>query len=107
MEERRYSSTILELSTRWGSVVSFTPRSLYLRVNRPRYPLDRRLVEAQSQSRRCGEEKNLELDGIRTRAVKPVAIPTEFATHTEPFIIAIMEFLSMLRFAKFQPQGSL
>jgi hypothetical protein len=39
----RYSSTILDLSTRWRWVVSFTPLPLYPRGNSPRYPLDRRV----------------------------------------------------------------
>jgi hypothetical protein len=52
--EVRYSSTIPELSTRWRSVVSFTPQPLY-----PRYPLDRRLVELHSMSGCCEEEKFL------------------------------------------------
>jgi hypothetical protein len=37
MGERRYSSTILDLGSRWRWVVSFTHSPLY-----PRYPLDRR-----------------------------------------------------------------
>jgi hypothetical protein len=39
------SSTILDLSTRWRWVVSFTLRQLYLREKISRYPLDRRLGE--------------------------------------------------------------
>jgi hypothetical protein len=41
MAEKGYSSTILDFCTRWRLVVSFTPRSLYLRGNSPRYPLYR------------------------------------------------------------------
>jgi len=44
---------ILNFSTRWRWVVSFTTRPLY-----PQYPLDRRLGGPQSQSGRGGEEKN-------------------------------------------------
>jgi hypothetical protein len=60
MENWSYSSTILDLYTRWRWVVSFTPRLLY-----PRYVLDRRLSRPQSRYGRCGEEKNfLPLLGI-------------------------------------------
>jgi hypothetical protein len=38
--------------------VSFTPRPLYSPRKGPRYPLDWRLTEFQSQSGRDGEEKN-------------------------------------------------
>jgi hypothetical protein len=34
---------ILDLGTRWRSVVSFTPRPLYSQEKSPWYPLDRRL----------------------------------------------------------------
>jgi hypothetical protein len=47
MGELRYSSTILDLGTRWRWVVSFMPRPLY-----PRYPLDRRLGGPKSRSGR-------------------------------------------------------
>jgi hypothetical protein len=39
MGEWRYSSIILDLSTRWRWVVIFTPRPLYLRGKSPRHPL--------------------------------------------------------------------
>jgi hypothetical protein len=48
----KYNSTILDLSTSWRWVVSFTPRPLYPRGNSPRYPLDRRLGKPQSRSGR-------------------------------------------------------
>jgi len=38
-------------------VVSFTPHPFYLREQSPRYSFDRKLVGAQSQSGRGGEEK--------------------------------------------------
>jgi hypothetical protein len=38
-------------------VVSFTPRPFYPQGKSPRYPFDRRLGGAESQSRRRGEEK--------------------------------------------------
>jgi hypothetical protein len=57
--EWRYSSTILDLGTCWRWAVSFTPRPLYPRECRRRYPLDRRLGGPQSRFGRCGEERNL------------------------------------------------
>jgi hypothetical protein len=66
MRERRYSSTILDLGTRWRWVVGFTPRPLYPRRKILRYPLDKRL------GGRCGEEKNvLPLPGIEPRPYSP------------------------------------
>jgi hypothetical protein len=56
--EWMYSSTILDLSTRWRGVVSFTPRPRYPRENRPRYSLDRRLGGPESRSGRCGVISN-------------------------------------------------
>jgi hypothetical protein len=47
--EWRYSSTILDLCTRWRWVISFTPLPLYREGKSPRYPLDRRLGGPQSQ----------------------------------------------------------
>jgi hypothetical protein len=43
--EGRYSSTVIDLCTRWRCVVSFTPRPLSLQGKSPRYPLDRWLEE--------------------------------------------------------------
>jgi hypothetical protein len=60
----RYSSTILDLSTRWRWVVSFTLLQLYPRGKSTRYPFDRRVGGPQSRPGRCGEEKNLALPGI-------------------------------------------
>jgi hypothetical protein len=77
MEEWRYSFTILDLGTRWGRVVSFTPRPLYPRGKSPRYPSDRRLGGPQSRSGRYGEDKNFATAGNRTPAIQPVTIPTE------------------------------
>jgi hypothetical protein len=42
----------INIGARWTSVVNFTRRPLY-----PRYPLDKRRGEPQSQSNRVGEEK--------------------------------------------------
>jgi hypothetical protein len=44
MGEQRYSSTILDLTTRWRWVVSFMRLPPYSRGKIPRYPLDIRLV---------------------------------------------------------------
>jgi hypothetical protein len=71
--EWRYSSTILDLCTRWRIVVSFTPRPLYLKGESPRYPLGRRLGVPHSRYGRC-EEKNLSPAGNRSPAVQPVAV---------------------------------
>jgi hypothetical protein len=58
MGEWRYSSTILELGTRWRS---------------PQYLLHRRLGGLQTRSERCGEDKQLGPARNRTPAVQPVA----------------------------------
>jgi hypothetical protein len=50
MGEWRYSSTFLDLGTRWRWVVSFTPLPLYPRGKSSRYPLDRRLGGPESVS---------------------------------------------------------
>jgi hypothetical protein len=73
MGEWRYSSTVLDLVTKWRWVVSFTPLPLYPGGNWRRYPLDRKLGGPQSRYRRYREEKNLAPAGIRTPAVQPVA----------------------------------
>jgi hypothetical protein len=89
-EEWRYSSTILDLCTRWRWVVGFSPRPLYPRGNGPRYPLDRRLGGPQSLSGPCGEEKNLAPAGIQTLAVHSIArLYTDWAipTHIKEKII--------------------
>jgi hypothetical protein len=43
MGERRYSSTIPDLITRWRWVISYMPQLLYSRSNSPQHPLDGRL----------------------------------------------------------------
>jgi hypothetical protein len=72
MVEWRYSSTILDLGTKWGYVVSFSPRPLYRGGKALWYVLSRRLGEPQSQSGRCGQKKNFPV-GNRTVAVQPAA----------------------------------
>jgi hypothetical protein len=51
---------ILDLSTRWRWVVSFTSQPLYPQGKSPWYPLDRRLGGPKSQSGCSGEEKNFQ-----------------------------------------------
>jgi hypothetical protein len=58
--------------------VSFTPRPLHSRVNRPRYTLDTRLGGPHSRSGCCGEEKNVTPAGNRTQAFQFVTIPTPY-----------------------------
>jgi hypothetical protein len=65
MGEWRYSSTIINLGTRWRLVVSFTPLPLY-----PLDRLDTRLDGSQSRSARHGEEKNLAPARNRTPAIQ-------------------------------------
>jgi hypothetical protein len=72
-EEWSYTSTILDLGTRYVWVVSFTPRTLSPRGSRSRHTLDRRLGGPQSRSGRCREKKNLDPTGIWTLAVQAVA----------------------------------
>jgi hypothetical protein len=64
-----------DLGTKWGWVVSFTPRPLYPQGKSPWYPLDRRLGGPQSRSG-CSEEKNSQPrreSNPRTPIVQPVA----------------------------------
>jgi hypothetical protein len=48
--ERGIAPRILDLSTRWRWMVSFTPRPLYPQEKSPLYPLDRRLGGPQNRS---------------------------------------------------------
>jgi hypothetical protein len=65
---------ILDLGTKWRSVVSFTPRPLYPQRKGPLYPLDRRLGGPQSRSGRGGEEKNPKLlPGLESPIIQAVA----------------------------------
>jgi hypothetical protein len=45
---------ILNTGITWREVVSFTPRLLYLRGKRPRYPVNRRVAGPQSWSGHTG-----------------------------------------------------
>jgi hypothetical protein len=74
MGQWRYSSTILDLGTRWRWVVSFMPRPFTPGGKSPRYTLDKRLGGPQCRSGRCGLEKNLfPPAGIGPRPANPVA----------------------------------
>jgi hypothetical protein len=56
--EWMYSSNILNLGTRWRTVLNFTPRQLFLRETHLRCLFNKRLGWPQSRSGRCGEEKS-------------------------------------------------
>jgi hypothetical protein len=65
---------ILDLGTRWRSVVCFTPRRLYPQGKTPWYPLDKRVGGLQSRSRQAGEEKNSQfLPGLEPPIIQLVA----------------------------------
>jgi hypothetical protein len=70
MGEWRYSSTILDLRTRWRLSGQLHARPLYPWGKRPRYQLDRRLGGPQSRSGRCGEDKILLLK--QPHSLRPV-----------------------------------
>jgi hypothetical protein len=82
MREWRYSSTFIDLGSRWRCVVSYTNLPLYPRRKSPRYPLDRKLGGPRIRSGRCGEEKNHALLGIEPGPFipQPVVIPTELSS---------------------------
>jgi hypothetical protein len=67
--EWKYSSTILDLGTRWRQVISFTPRPLYHRKEQS--------VPIGWMGSRVGlgavEKRKTSLDGNRTSTVQPVA----------------------------------
>jgi hypothetical protein len=63
--EWMYSSTILDLGTKWRWVVSFTSRPHYSRRKIPQHPLDRMVGGPQVRSGRCGEQKYLALPAIK------------------------------------------
>jgi hypothetical protein len=75
--EWRYSSTVLDLDTRWRWVVSFTPLSLYPRGRSPWYPLHRGGWVVPRVGLDAVEAKKSCTARNRTRAVQPDwAIPT-------------------------------
>jgi hypothetical protein len=74
----RYSSTILDLSTRWRWGVSCISWPLYPRKIAPSTHCTGGWVGL-SQSVYCGEEKNLTAARIQTLTIQPTAIPTELS----------------------------
>jgi hypothetical protein len=76
---------ILNLSTRWRWVVSFTPQPLYHRGKSLRYRLERRLGRFQSRSK-CREDKNiLPLPGIDPRiSVLRLLVPSPNSHFANP-----------------------
>jgi hypothetical protein len=65
---------ILNLSTRWRSVVSFMPWPLYPQGKSPWYPLYRRLGGPQNWSGHFGEEKNSQpLLRLKPLVIQPIA----------------------------------
>jgi hypothetical protein len=78
--EWSYSSTILDLDTRWRWVVSFMPRPFYPKGNRIRYPSNRGRVGLQSRSGPGREQKiswPCQEWNPDSSVVQPVSIPTE------------------------------
>jgi hypothetical protein len=70
---RGIAARILDLSTRWRWVVSFTPRPLYPQGKSPWYPLVMQLSGPQSRSGHRGEEKNSQpLSGLKPLIIQPV-----------------------------------
>jgi hypothetical protein len=67
MGEWRYSSSILDLGSRWKSVFSFTLRLLYLRDKQYQYPQNERLAGQNS----VFEKVHLAMLGIEPRPSSP------------------------------------
>jgi hypothetical protein len=79
MRERLYSSTVLELCTRWTWVVSFTPWLLYLLRKNPWYHWIWGFIGPRTCLDLVEQKKKKSLTPARNRipAAQPVAIPTE------------------------------
>jgi hypothetical protein len=80
---RGIAPPILDVSTRWGWMVSFTPRPLYHQGKSPWCPVDRKLCGPKSRSGRGGEEKNSQPSpGFEPPNIQPVAqrYTTELST---------------------------
>jgi hypothetical protein len=74
LREWMYSSTHLDIGSRWRWMVSFTSRPLYPQGKTPWYLLNRRLGGSQSRSGRGGKEKNSQtLPGVEPPIIQPVA----------------------------------
>jgi hypothetical protein len=109
MGELRYSCIILDLGIRWRSMISFTPLPLYPQGKSPRYPLHDGLAGRQSQSGRCGVEKDcLSLPGIEPRPSIPllVPIPTELPWLLTSTACIIIILLLTFRYQQSQIQAS-
>jgi hypothetical protein len=88
MEQRRYSSTSLDLCTRWLWVVRITPRPLYPRGKSPWYPLGRRLSGPRACLYAVGRRKiSFPPAGNQTPAVQLVAL------RYKGFIDKFLEFI--------------
>jgi hypothetical protein len=83
MEEWRYSSTILDLGTRWRWVVSFTPRAASPRRKSPRSLLDRRASLKAVQIRNILALPEIE---PRPSSSQTVALPTPDLLVTPPIL---------------------
>jgi hypothetical protein len=69
-----YSLTVIDLSSRYRRVISFTFLPLYSPpVKSSQYPLDERLNRPQNRSGRCRVEKYFAPAGNWDTAVQPVA----------------------------------
>jgi hypothetical protein len=81
MEERRHSSTIIDLGIRWKLVASFTLWPLYPWVKIPRYPLGGRLGGPKGRSGRCREWQIWLLLKIEPRpsSQEPLAMQNELS----------------------------
>jgi hypothetical protein len=73
MGESRYGSTILDFVTILSSVVTFTPRPLYLHGNHPWYSLNKSLGGLQNRYGRYGEEKILAVQYVASRYTESVS----------------------------------
>jgi hypothetical protein len=93
MGKWRYTSSILDLDTRWRWVASFTPLSLYLQRRSPHCPLDTRLGVPQSRSVHCGEEKITTI-GSRIGTIQPIA--DRYTTDWEVLIYLLVIYLTSL-----------
>jgi hypothetical protein len=88
---------ILNFSTRWRRVVSFTPRPLYLRGKSPRHPLGRRLGGPQSRSWRGGEEKPHHCSSRPVRSHLYLGLPSGLSPSGFPIKILYAFLISPMR----------
>jgi hypothetical protein len=86
---------ILNVGTRWGWEVNFTPQPLYTQGNSPQVPLERRLSGPRSRSGRGGEEReeSLPLPGIEPRSPNPwLGHITDWTTSVPSYTKDIMNY---------------